>query len=449
VNKVRVSMTDDFLIHNGLIVTGDESGTIHEKGYVSVSDGKITGVGHGESPRKAETMLDASGCVIIPGLITAHTHLYGILLRGASLNIEPPTDFSQVLQRVWWPVDEALTVEDAYASALSASADMLRNGSTLFADTYSGPNSIEGSLDAIARGTREIGIRGIIAFEITERHNQDEAERGLRESVKFISSLKKDDLVSGMMSIHASFTVGDEIAVKATKEAEKLNIPITVHTSEGLVDLYHNLESSGERTVERLSRLGILGPRTVLAHCVHVNDHEMDLISESHSSVAHNPMSNMLNAVGVAPIPSMLERGITVGLGNDGWIYDPFENMRCALTIHRLASGNPSAIGPEQIFRMATLDGAKCYNLADKLGSLEKGKMADIVILDGNKAPTPLTASSVIGHLLNTFDGADVRDVFVNGTQVVENKKLKLASEKSIANISRKSASKLWSRLNE
>jgi 5-methylthioadenosine/S-adenosylhomocysteine deaminase len=441
-------MSDDLLIQNGLVVTGDEKGTIYERGYVSVSDGKIVGIGQGDSPRMAEEIVDASGCVVIPGLITAHTHLYGILLRGASLNIKPPTDFAQVLQRVWWPVDEALTIEDAYASALSASADMLRNGSTLYADTYSGPNSIEGSLEAIARGTREVGMRGVLAFEVTERHNQEEAERGLREGIQFIKSLKQGDLISGMMSIHASFTVGDEIVIKTVKEAEKLNVPITVHTSEGLVDLYHNLEHSGERTVERLNRLGVLGPRTVLAHCVHVNDHEMDLIAESGASVAHNPMSNMLNAVGVSPVPSMLKRGITVGLGNDGWIYDPFENMRCALTIHRLASGNPSEIAPEQVFKMATLGGAKCYNLEDRVGSLERGKLADIVILEGSRVPTPLSKESILGHLLNTFSGRDVRDVFVNGIRGVENKNLKLISDVDVSEISRKSASSLWSRLN-
>jgi 5-methylthioadenosine/S-adenosylhomocysteine deaminase len=442
-------MSDDLLIENGLIVTGDEMGTIYENGYVSVSDGKITGLGQAESRRKAEEVVDASGCVVIPGLITAHTHLYGILLRGATLNIEPPTDFAQVLQRVWWPVDEALTVEDAYASALSASADMLRNGSTLYADTYSGPNSIEGSLDAIARGTREVGIRGIVAFEMTERHDHDEAERGLQEGVHFIKSLKQNDLVFGMVSIHASFTVSDEAVIRAVKEAEKLDVPITVHTSEGLVDLYHNLENSGERTVERLARLGVLGPRTVLAHCVHVNDYEIDLIAKSGSSVAHNPMSNMLNAVGISPVPLMLKKKITVGLGNDGWIYDPFENMRCALTVHRLASGNPSIISPEQVFKMATLDGARCYNLDDKLGSLERGKYADIVILDGAKVPTPLTRESVIGHLLNTFTGKDVRDVYINGSQKVKSKKLVLTSDEHIADVSRESAEALWSRLKE
>jgi putative selenium metabolism protein SsnA len=440
-------MSEELLIKNGMIVTGDKKGKVIPKGYIKVNGPRIAEISEGEPKFTADTVIDAAGCVVIPGLITAHTHLYGILLRGASLDIKPPTDFAQVLQRVWWPVDEALTIEDAYASALSASADMLRNGSTLFADTYSGPNSIEGSLQQIARGTKEVGMRGIIAFEMTERNNPDEANRGFHEGVKFIESCKKEDLVSGMISLHASFTVGDEIVTKAVVQAKELNVPVTVHTSEGLVDLYHNLETTGERTVERLDRLGVLGPKTVLAHCVHVNDYEIDLISKRRASVAHNPMSNMLNAVGVSPVPAMLEKGITVGLGNDGWIYDPFENMRCALTVHRLASGNPSAIGPDEIFKMATIEGARCYGLENDLGSLEKRKLADIVILDSSRVPTPLTTSSVVGHLINTFSGRDVRDVVVNGKVVVKDRLLTQTSDAHVSEVSKKSAEGLWSRL--
>jgi cytosine/adenosine deaminase-related metal-dependent hydrolase len=292
-------------------------------------------------------------------------------------------------------------------------------------------------------------MRGIIAFEMTERNNPEEANRGFQEGIKFIQSCRKEDLVSGMISLHASFTVGDEIVGRAAGQAKELNVPITVHTSEGLVDLYHNLETTGERTVERLDRLGVLGPKTVLAHCVHVNDHEIDLIARRRASVAHNPMSNMLNAVGVAPVPAMLKKGINVGLGNDGWIFDPFENMRCALTVHRLASGNPSAIGPDDIFRMATIEGAHCYGLENDLGSLEKRKLADIVILDGSRVPTPLTAGSVVGHLINTFSGRDVRDVIVNGQVVVKDRLLTKTSDAHVSEVSKKSADGLWNRLNQ
>ncbi len=441
-------MAESILINNAFIVTGDSSNTVIPNGYIMINGQKIEEIGQGEASHNPGATIDAKGCVVIPGLITAHTHLYGILLRGASLNIEPPTDFAQILQRVWWPLDEALTLDDARASAISASADMLRNGSTFCADTYSGPNSIEGSLDEIAKGTEAVGIRSLLAFEMTERNNPEEAERGLKENIRFIETIKeKRSLTQGMVSLHASFTVDDAIVSKGVETAKKLGVPITVHTSEGLVDLYHNLERYGERTVERLHRVGVLGKRTVLAHCVHVNGSELELIAETGARVAHNPMSNALNAVGTSPVPEMLRRGITVGLGNDGWIYDPFDNMRSALTAHRLSTGNPSVIGPLEVFRMATIDGAKCYGLDKQIGSLEKGKLADIVILDATTIPTPLTQDSVIGHLVNSFGGRDVRHVFVNGQQVVKDREMVLMSDEEVSEISRKSAAALWSRL--
>ena len=441
-------MTNSILIENAFIVTGDESGRIYSNGFIYVEGNKITDIGPGHSSKSADKVIDANGDVVIPGLITAHTHLYGILLRGATLNIEPPTDFAQILQRVWWPVDEALTLEDAKASALSASADMLRNGSTFFADTYSGPNSIEGSLDTIVKATESVGIRSMLAFEITERNSAEEGSRGLEEAISYARRCQSSDCFTNiMMSIHASFTVSDAMIERAVSEANNLNIPITIHASEGLVDLYHNLEKYGERTVERLDRLQAVTPRTVLAHCVHLNSRELEIIAERGASVAHNPMSNMLNAVGTAPVPEMLKLGINVGLGNDGWIYDPFENMRAALIQHRLATRNPSIIGPEEVFRMATLNGAKCYGLEQKIGSLELGKLADIVILDGVNVPTPITKSSAIGHLVNTFKGRDVKHTIVNGKVVLEDRKLTLMPDEVISGISRESANNLWSRL--
>ncbi len=441
-------MAETTLIKNAFIVTGDSSNTVIPNGHIIIDGQEIEEIGKGKASPNPGATIDAKGCVVIPGLITAHTHLYGILLRGATLNVEPPTDFAQILQRVWWPLDEALTLDDARASAVSASAEMLRNGSTFSADTYSGPNSIEGSLDEIAKGTEAVGIRSVLAFEMTERNNPEEAERGLKENIKFIETIKgKKPLTQGMISLHASFTVDDAIVSKGVDAAKKLGVPITLHTSEGLVDLYHNLERYGERTVERLHRVGVLGKRTVLAHCVHVNGRELELIAETGTRVAHNPMSNALNAVGTSPVPDMLRRGITVGLGNDGWIYDPFENMRAALTAHRLSTGNPSAIGPLEVFRMATIDGAKCYGMDKQIGSLERGKLADIVILDATRIPTPLTPDSVIGHLVNSFGGRDVRHVFVNGQHVVKDREMVLMSDEEVSEVSRKSAAALWSRL--
>ncbi len=448
-NVLVGTMTESKVITNAFIVTGDAANTIIEHGYILIENSRITEMGYGDFDGNADELFDAKGMIVIPGLITAHTHLYGILLRGATLDIEPPTDFMQVLQRVWWLVDEALTPQNAYASALSASADMIRNGSTFFADTYSGPNSIEDSLDMIAKATEELGIRSMLAFEITERNSHEEAERGLQENIRFAKKCSDSELTSMMMGVHASFTVSDNAIQTAVEAAKDLDVPLTIHTSEGLVDLYHNLERYGERTVERLDRLGALGPKTVLSHCVHVNAHEIKLIADSKSSVAHNPMSNMLNAVGVAPVIEMLDRGITIGLGNDGWIFDPFENMRCALTIHRLGTGNPSAIGPNEVFKMATLDGARCYGLDQEIGSLETGKLADITILDSSRVPTPVTQESIVGHIVNTFSGRDVYGVIVNGNWVVKSGKLVRVSDQKVREVSQESANDLWLKLRE
>ncbi|TFF95730.1 amidohydrolase [Candidatus Thorarchaeota archaeon] len=437
-------------IENGLIVTMDDEHTIIEEGYVLLEDNRIAEIGPGDCDADADEQIDASDCVIMPGFVTAHTHLYGILLRGATLDIEPPGDFAQVLQRVWWPLDEALTLDDAYASGLSASAELLKSGSTFLADTYSGPNSIEGSLDRIADATNSIGIRALLAFEMTERHTEKEATRGLEENIRFAKECDTcQNLASLMVSIHASFTVSDQLIEDSATKAAELEVPLTIHTSEGAVDLYHNLEKYGERTVERLHRLGALGKGTALAHCVHVDDNELDLIAETKSSVAHNPMSNMLNAVGTAPVPEMLSRGITVGLGNDGWIYDPFENMRCAYTVHKLSHRNPSMVSPLQVLRMATIDAACCYGLEDAMGSLEVGKLADLIIIDGESAPTPLTPDSVIGHILNTFSGRDVRDTVVDGNLVVRKGRLTRIDESEVAKISSEAARDLWARMKE
>ncbi len=441
-------MPEKTAIVDALVVTGDRELTTFPKGHVLLEGNRVVNVGEGPPPQAADRTIDGSGCVVIPGLIVAHTHLYGVLLRGAPLDIEPPTDFMQVLQRVWWPADEALTVEDARASAMSAAAEMLRSGCTFFADTYSGPSSIDGSLDAIARAITGVGMRGMIAFEATERNDPEEGRRGLLETERFARSVSGPDaLVQAMVSVHASFTVSDELIAVSAEKARELGIPLTVHASEGLVDVYHNLERYGQRTVERLDRLSALCPSTVLAHCVHVNGHELDLIARTGTSVAHNPMSNMLNAVGTAPLREMLCRKVNVGLGNDGWVFDPFENMRAALVQHRLATGNPSATSTVEVFRMATLWGARCYGLEDRIGSIEPGKLADIVVLDASRTPTPVTCDNVIDHMVHTFSGRDVRHVFVDGVQTVADGALTKVEDRRVAEVSRTAAQAFWDRL--
>jgi 5-methylthioadenosine/S-adenosylhomocysteine deaminase len=442
----------DLLVRDGIIVTMDSQRRILEGYSIAIRDGGIVEISTTpdlEKKRGTGEVLDASGCIVMPGIICSHSHLYGILLRGASLRITPPSDFAQILQRVWWPMDEALSFDDAYASALVASAEFAKSGVTTFADTYSGPNSINRVLDHIARAVEEIGVRGFIAFEATERHSRDEGFRGVRENERFAERARANQgsKVKSLFSIHASFTVSDDLIKEVKKLAERYRVPVTIHTSEGLVDVDYNLSHYGKRTVERLRDLGILGPSTVLAHCVNLNEEEVEIIARTKTGVAHNPMSNMLNAVGVAPVVRMLQKNVNVGLGNDGYIFDMFENMRSAYLLHRLHQRNPNAIDAYTVLEMATINGAKLYGMEKEIGSIETGKRADIVVIKPRILPTPLSASSVIGHLINTVTGDDVEHVLVDGKPVIRNKRLMTFDEEKAQEISRAAASKLWARL--
>ena len=440
----------DLLIKNGILVTMDAKRRILEGYAVAVEAGRVVEVDRTENLERKHSRaeaIDATGRIVMPGIICSHSHLYGMLLRGASMNIDPPSDFTQILQRVWWPVDEAMSFEDAYASALVACLEFAKSGVTTFADTYSGPNSISGVLDHIAKAVGEVGIRGLIAFEATERHSAEEGAKGVQENVRFAEKVKPESKARPLFSIHASFTVSDALIRRVKKLAQKYHVPITIHASEGLVDLHHNMENYGKRTVERLRDVGLLGPDVVLAHCVNLDEKEIGILAETDTGVAHNPMSNMLNAVGVAPLLQMLKRNVRVGLGNDGYIFDMFENMRAAFLLHRVYYKNPNAIDPYTILEMATVNGAGLYEMGKEVGSIEPGKKADIILIKPSVLPTPLNANSVVGHLINTVDGDDVETVFVEGKPIVKNKKLVTFDEDKAQSIAQAAAAKLWDRL--
>jgi 5-methylthioadenosine/S-adenosylhomocysteine deaminase len=431
-----------------MVVTMDSQNRVLEHADILIEDSKIIAVGE-KTKIKPDRIIDGTGRIVLPGFICGHTHLYGILLRGAPLKMEAPSDFMQILDRIWWRADSAFSKEDAYASALISCYEFIRSGTTCFADTYSGPVTIEGVLDGIAKGVTEVGMRGILAFESTERNSQEEGKRGLQENVRFIKQLKQkpNDLLHGMYSLHASFTISDELIQKTRQQADKLPAPLTIHTSEGLVDVYHNIERYDKRTVERLFDLDFLGSDVVLAHCVHVNTDELKLIHGSGACVAHNPMSNMNNAVGVAPVKEMMDLGIPVCLGNDGFIFDAIENMRTAYLIHKVHHLDSRVTTPQQILEMATIKGAQCYGLADELGSIEPGKRADLVILHPNPRATPILPEGVASYIIYGLTAHNVETVLINGEAVVENHHITTIEAEKVEKTLERVVPKLWAKL--
>jgi len=428
-------------------VTMDQKRRVIEDAGVAVLDGKIVAVGPLQDVSKGfspDEVVDAGGCIVMPGLICSHTHLYGIALRGSALNIEEPSDFLQILQRVWWPLDEKLTNEDAYATTLAAGIESVTNGTTCYADTYSAPNAIEGSLDSIAKASNEVGLRGVISFEATERRGAGEGTRGLNESLRFIEKKDKGRTM-GMISLHASFTVSDDLISRGVDASREHRVPLTIHVSEGPNDGYHNMERYGKRSVERLQKRGLLSPRAILAHCVHLNQREIQLVAKSSASIAHNPMSNMLNAVGVASLMEMLDQGVNVGLGNDGYVFDMFENMRVGFLLQRVARRNPNRPSAQEMVEMCTVNAARAYGLSS-LGSIEVGKRGDIIVVRPTFTATPYSGS-IYGYIVNSLRGPDVRDVMVDGQVVMKNRRLLTLDVRRAETEVLKAMERLWQRL--
>jgi cytosine/adenosine deaminase-related metal-dependent hydrolase len=248
-----------------------------------------------------------------------------------------------------------------------------------------------------------------------------------------------------MVSLHASFTVSDELISRAAEASRRRRVPLTVHVSEGPNDVYHNMERYGKRTVERLHDTGLLSRRAVLAHCVHLTDREIELIGASSASVAHNPMSNMLNAVGVASILEMADRGVNVGLGNDGYVFDMFENMRAAFLLQRVARRKPTRPSPEEVVEMCTVNAARAYGL-DSLGSISPGRKADILVVRPSFVATPYSGS-VYGYVVNGLRGPDVRDVVVDGEVVVRDRTMLRVDVAKSEKLVLKTMDRLWRRL--
>ena len=306
------------------------------------------------------------------------------------------------------------------------SIEFARTGTTFFKDMNSSPNAISGALDYIEKGVNEVGIRGFAGISATQRRSIEEGFEGLKENERFVKKTINDPKarVKGIFTIHASFTVTDELLIKTKELADKYGTIYAMHVEEGLIDVYHNIERYGKRTIERLRDIGFLSPRFVAVHVVQAIDDELRILKEYDVKVAHNMMSNMINGVGVPPIPKMIDMGITVGIGNDGYIFDVFENMRATYLVHKVHLRDPRVMTPQKVVEMATIDAAKVLGVSDRLGSIEKGKDADIVIIKPEYAPTPVNEKTIYGHLVNTFNGRDVWGVLSEGRWVTKERKL-------------------------
>ena len=440
------------IITNGKVITWEKPNRILEDTALFIQDGKIKELGDRfeiKAQHPQEEVLDAHGQYIMPGNICAHTHFYGAFSRGMAIPGSAPKEFLEILQKLWWSLDRALTYDDVNLSAQVMLADAIRHGTTTLLDHHASPNAIAGSLDGIAEEVEKAGVRAVLCYEVTDRNGPENAIAGIEENVRFIERVKHNPnpLIRATFGLHASLTLSD-VTLEACCKAAPAGVGFHIHVAEGDADQYDSLEKSGLRVVERLQQHGILGDHSVLAHCVHVDAREAEILAESASWVTHQPRSNMNNAVGAAPVESLLHIGVPVCLGTDGFTSTMWEEWKFAYFGQKLWHRDPRRLPANLVAEMAIYNNAALagnFFQDAPIGVIKPGAVADLIFVDYHPF-TPLTPDNLPWHIVFGFHESMITLTMVNGKVLMKDRQLLTLDEEGIAQAAREHSQQTWQR---
>jgi putative selenium metabolism protein SsnA len=361
---------------------------------------------------------------------------------------QAPQDFPQILERLWWRLDKALTLEDVRYSALVCLVDAVRHGTTTLVDHHASPNAIAGSLDIIAETVQQAGVRASLCYEVTDRDGEERARAGIEENIRFARKASEYPQIAASFGLHASLTLSDETLADCVDAAKELGLGFHVHVAEGISDQKDALRKSGKRVVHRLGDAGVLGPKTIAVHCVHVDEGEIERLAETDTWVTHQPRSNMNNAVGVAPVESMLDADVNVGLGNDGFSNQMFAEMKAAYFVHKLHQRDPQAMPGNVVMDLAYANNRRLCRIfwpEQQLGVLREGALADLVFVDYHPT-TPLSEENLPWHILFGFEASMITSTVCAGRVLMRDRKLLTLDEEAITGRSRHLAAEVWKR---
>lgn len=418
----------DHLILNGLVVTEDADQTVIADGAVAVRGNTIAAVGplaelDGGLAATARQVIDAGGGIVMPGLVNIHTHGGDTLFRGLidDLPLEP------WLERLWRVEREILRPPTVATGALLAYTEMIHGGTTTALDMFWFP-------EASAEAARRLGFRlvtGPTFFDDSGIDGLAPAER-LPRAREFIERYRTEPLITPAVLAHGTYTVSPDLLRQAWELARDNELLFATHASETETEVATVRERYGASPIRHLDRLGLLGPGTVLAHCVHLDDEEIALLAERRAVVAHCPLSNLKLGSGVARLADMRRAGVRVALGTDGPVsgndLDMWLALRLAAVLHKGMRRDPSLLPAREIVRMATRGAAETLGLGATIGSLEPGKRADLILIDLDRPHlTPLY--DVYSHLVYAIGRADVRTVLIDGRVVLRDRRLTSGTE--------------------
>jgi putative selenium metabolism protein SsnA len=413
-----------------------------ETGSLRIDAGQI--VARGEmTPAASDEIIDCGGAVVLPGMVNGHTHLYSALAVGMPPPPRPPKNFYEILQLVWWRLDRALDAESIEASARIGALEAVRCGTTTLIDHHASPNCIADSLNAIEHGLDSIGLRGVLCYEVTDRNGRAGRDEGIEENRRYTAKCSQhaSTKFAALAGAHASFTLDDESLAAVAAFGAQSGVGVHIHVAEDPCDGEITRERYHKPLIERLGSHQILGPEHVLAHCIHLSDSDIEVINEAQPTVAHNPRSNMNNAVGYSPIAKLK---CPIMLGTDGIGADMFTEARHAWF---KSCDAHAGLVPQDILRMlATSARRASSSLGITLGQLAVGAAADIVITD--YVPfTQLTANNLAAHFIFALSAQHVRHVLVGGHLVLKDRAVSALDETTTRKQAMPVASQMWRRM--
>ena len=393
--------------------------------------------------------VDARGQYVMPGNICGHTHFYGAFARGMAIPGEPAKDFPQILDKLWWNLDKALNEDDVRYSAQVCLVDAIKHGTTTLIDHHASPNFIDGSLDVIAEAVDQSGLRASLCYEVTDRDGDTKMQAGIDENVRFIKRNQAEghERLAASFGLHAGLTLSD-VTLDKCAAALPSGSGFHIHAAEGLADQDDSLAKSGLRVIDRLEKHGILGEKSITAHAVHVDAKEIQILANTGTWVTHQPRSNMNNAVGVAPVESMLRAGVKVGLGNDGFSNAMWTEWKAAYLLHKSAHGDPRRMGGYDVTKLAVENNAKLAGMFfpnAPLAELSVGAYADLIFVDYHPF-TEMAAGNLPWHILFGFHESMITSTIVGGKMLMKDRELLTMDEAEIAAKAREASAKTWKR---
>jgi len=395
----------------------------------------------------AEKIIDASNKIVAPGFVCAHNHFYSALARGILAEIKPSPDFISILKNLWWRLDRALDEESLYYSGLIGALEAIKCGTTSVIDHHASPSFIKGSLALLQKSFEQVGLRGILAYEITDRNGLSGMHEGIEESALFLQKIQNEkvenklELIESAVGGHAPFTLNEAALQHIAEIIAATKSGIHLHVAEDEYDSSFSHHHYGKDILERLEDYNLLNEKAMLVHGVHLTNNDLEILNRHDAFLIHNPRSNMNNSVGYM---NKLHKVKNLGIGTDGIGANMFEETKFAFFKNQEAKGKLSYSDFLKILQNGNELLHRYFN--HSFGEIEEGNAADVVLLD-YQAPTPLQSENLAGHFLFGFSSRDVETVIVNGRIVYEERRFPFEVS-SIYNEAQKAAKKLWSKMN-